>query len=299
MEIERLKTFLNVVQYGSFQQAAQKMYLSQRAVSKQMTMMEDELGVRLFERGQNSISLTTQGHLFYASAQDIVNNYTNVLAEIQRAKATEQQRLRVGYFSAFEQRLLQSVLYELLDQDQHLQLTVTEGSNEHLIHAVVDRTLDVALSISYGHPVMIENPAVTAVPIFTGTMVMGISKLNPLSRQKSLAGADIGELPILYYSPENSTFLRESFVSSVPQLANDKKVHRVTSVEQMNLLVSLNKAVAFYPSGLLPAPLDSHMTFVPWAEAAGQRYTIDAVVNTTNQNPLVPHVLEALRHVDR
>ncbi|BEJ52709.1 LysR family transcriptional regulator [Lentilactobacillus buchneri] len=50
MEIAKLTTFLKVVEYGSFKAAADKLYLSPRAVSKQINQIEAEIGIKLFSR---------------------------------------------------------------------------------------------------------------------------------------------------------------------------------------------------------------------------------------------------------
>ncbi len=142
MDLDRLQTFLKVVQYGSFQQVAAREYRSQRTVSKQMTQLENELKVTLFDRGQNRIRLTPQGRLFWASAQDIVNNYTTALTELRQFNVPTDQILRVGYFSAFEQRLLLPALYDLKQQHSELQLVVRQRSNEHLAQQVADGSLD-------------------------------------------------------------------------------------------------------------------------------------------------------------
>ncbi|MGL0749268.1 LysR family transcriptional regulator [Secundilactobacillus paracollinoides] len=89
MDINRLQTFLKIAQYGSFQKVAEKEYVTQRAVSKQMTQLEAELNVTLFNRGKNQISLTPQGHQFLSSAQDIVNNYLSALTELQQTSTEE------------------------------------------------------------------------------------------------------------------------------------------------------------------------------------------------------------------
>lgn len=66
MDIEQLKNFLAAAQLGSFQRVADQQFISQRTVSKQMTSLEDELGVQLFFRGPNKITLTNAGTYFVA-----------------------------------------------------------------------------------------------------------------------------------------------------------------------------------------------------------------------------------------
>lgn len=293
MGLNRLKTFLKVAQYGSFKQVADENFITQRAVSKQMRQLEDELNVTLFHRGKNKVTLTPEGHRFISSAQDIVNNYTTALNDLHRSISSDQM-LRVGYFSVFEKKLLQNALYSLLTVNPELSLTIREGSNEHLTESVRNGSLDLALSISYGQPAVSPQSNLTVRTIFTDEMVMGVSTLNPLSKHSVLTAQDLSTLPILYYSPETSTFLLESFMASMPFLDDYSRIHRVTSTEQMDILVALNQAFAFYPGGLINhrrTSADGQIRYLPISSVLPQSYDIVALYNQVNQNPMLEKLL--------
>ncbi len=291
MDINRLQTFLKVAQYGSFQKVAEKEYVTQRAVSKQMTQLEAELNVTLFHRGKNQISLTDQGHLFLSSAQDIVNNYLSALTELRQTDSQERPLLRVGYFSAFEQQLLLKALYTLKQNVPDLQLIVRQGSNEHLTQSVTNGALDLALSISYGKPALPDASPIKALPIYRNQMVMGISRLNPLSRLMALPQTRLTDRQMLYYSPENSTFLLESFLASAPFIQNYEDIHRVGSAEQMHMLVALDQAFAFYPRGLTPPDTSEGVVYLPIENDTTQEYTIEALYDPHTQNKQVKQLI--------
>ncbi|KRM74765.1 LysR family transcriptional regulator [Secundilactobacillus collinoides] len=294
MDINRLQTFLKVAQYGSFQKVSEQEYVSQRAVSKQMTQLESELNVTLFHRGKNQISLTAQGHLFLSSAQDIVNNYLSALTELRQTDSQEKPLLRVGYFSAFEQQLLLKALYTLKLNVPDLQLIVRQGSNEHLTQSVTNGALDLALSISYGKPALPDDSPITALPIYHNQMVMGVSRLNPLSRLTALPQTNLTDRQMLYYSPENSTFLLESFLASAPFIENYEDIHRVSSAEQMHMLVALDQAFAFYPKGLTPPDADKNVAYLPIENDTTQEYTIETLYAPHTQNKVLKQLIGCL-----
>lgn len=253
----------------------------------------------LFWRGKNKITLTPQGHLFLSSAQDIVNHYVSALTDLKQFNDT-QHTLRVGYFSAFEQPLLQRPLFELLKQVPNLSLAVTEGSNEHLTQSVRNGNLDLAMSISYGKSAVETSSELTSQSVFDSMMVMGVSTLNPLSKKRELLPEDLTERPILYYSPESSTFLLESFLASMSFLHDYDQIQRVSSAEQMHLLVALDQAFAFYPSGLLPdndQSTDGQVRYLPMAGDVSQGYQIVALHNPGNQNPMLKRLLTIMNDI--
>ncbi|MDU2152017.1 MAG: LysR family transcriptional regulator [Weissella confusa] len=75
MSLERLTYFVDAVDLASFTAAAQKNFVSQTAISKQMKNLEDEIGTPLFVRQKNRVTVTSAGRQFYNHAKQLVNNY--------------------------------------------------------------------------------------------------------------------------------------------------------------------------------------------------------------------------------
>ncbi len=74
MDIAALKTFLTVTEEGSFSRAAERLFITQPAVSKRITSLESELNAQLFDREGRRIRLTEAGQLLLPNAQEIVNH---------------------------------------------------------------------------------------------------------------------------------------------------------------------------------------------------------------------------------
>src|SRR5260370_23673835 len=94
VELRYLKYFAAVVAHGSFSRAANQLHLTQPALSRQVKSLEDEIGVALFVRGQNTIALTSAGENFYEEAKDIL---ARVDVAVRRIKIRPQgEKLRVA-----------------------------------------------------------------------------------------------------------------------------------------------------------------------------------------------------------
>ena len=122
MEINRLKTFLVIAKNGSFKAAAELLFLSPRAVSKQMDQLENELGVKLFIRRHNNTDLTPTGMKFVIAAEDIVNTYNDELIRIQTEQQTKEKRLKIGFSSSNQEITAQKMLIPLLKSDPTIKL---------------------------------------------------------------------------------------------------------------------------------------------------------------------------------
>lgn len=285
MEIEQLETFLAVSQLGSFQKAAEQKFISQRTVSKQMTNLEDELGVKLFFRGSNKIILTQAGIYFSQRANELINQLNDSIGKLHDITNSNLQRLRIGYFSPFEGRLLIKHLkqYQVLEKNKLINFHVTEASIEHLIADVTLGNLDCAYILDYGTRAHLLNNELNDLSLTTGEMVLGISKDHPLAAKEELSASDLVGQTILYYSNESSTYLQSAFLATLPR-NHTYDVQRVATIEQMQTLVALGQAVAFYPQSL---PLFSNEWVVfrhlqTSLNSASQRYAIRLIYRPDN-----------------
>lgn len=129
---------------------------------------------------------------------------------------------------------------------------------------------------------MITEPDLASADMYENEMIMGVSDLNPLSKLEEFPLTEIGNLPVLYYMPEeNSHYLRQAFLSTLPEECQASCAH-ISNIEQMQMLVSLNKAVAFYPKGLFEYVLTDreHISYLHWRgcrRGAGTRLRLSTI----------------------
>jgi DNA-binding transcriptional LysR family regulator len=95
-ELGRIQTFIKVAQAGSFSAVARNAS-SISSVARQVKSLEDELGVRLFNRSTRSLSLTEPGRLFFERAQLIAHDLGNAISEVQSFKTDVKGVLRVAF----------------------------------------------------------------------------------------------------------------------------------------------------------------------------------------------------------
>ena len=84
MDLFQLKCFVNVVDQRSFTKAAFEVSSSQSALSKQISKLEDELNVRLFDRSRRVVTLTPAGREFEPHARKLLADYDEMMASIKR-----------------------------------------------------------------------------------------------------------------------------------------------------------------------------------------------------------------------
>ena len=91
-----LDTFLEVADCGSFLKASEKLYISANAVTKQINLLESDLGVTLFHRSKQGLKLTEAGSLIYAEAKKMIRHSRIVLQKAKELENRREQILRLG-----------------------------------------------------------------------------------------------------------------------------------------------------------------------------------------------------------
>ena len=96
MDIRKLEAFQTVANTGKFTDAADKLFISQSSLSKQMSQMEKELGVKLFRRSQYRVILTEDGMLLRRRAQEIVELADKAERELQHHETELTGEIAIG-----------------------------------------------------------------------------------------------------------------------------------------------------------------------------------------------------------
>lgn len=113
MNTTQLECFLEVANFLNFSRAAQRLNITQPAVSHQINTLENELGVKLFHRTSKSVRLTQEGYLFLQYAGEIVKLANISLSRMKEASREVPQRMVIGCRNTAELRLLRPALEQL------------------------------------------------------------------------------------------------------------------------------------------------------------------------------------------
>lgn len=148
MNIRRLNYFIAVAHHRSFTKAAQECHIAQTAMSRQITMLEEELGVKLFERDNRHVSLTEEGKDFYGHATHIVEIYREAVEQMDMAAMKRKHNLRIG-IGPYESILLLPFLRDFNSSFPQVNLTCLQFNYEQLSSRLVDGTIDVMFCISH------------------------------------------------------------------------------------------------------------------------------------------------------
>jgi LysR family transcriptional regulator, transcription activator of glutamate synthase operon len=194
MELRHLTYFIAVAQKLNFSRAAESLHVAQPAISQQIRALEEQLGVRLFDRMGKRIALTRAGEVLLPhaygilAAVELAANEVRELGELTRGNAS------LGAPPTVSTHMLPSRLTQFHSLFPGLEVSLREAGTESLLSAVAEGQLDLAIVASDGLPSVVER-----APFLDEDYVLAVSVMHPLSRQRTVRLADLAGEPFILF----------------------------------------------------------------------------------------------------
>ena len=174
MDIDELKTFLEVYRTRHFGQAAENLYISQSTVSARIRMLEQTLGVSLFTRERNNIQLTSAGKKLLIYAESILTTWTRARFEIS-SEDEGQTPFIIGGVPSLWDINLQSFLNYLHESLPDIAIYAESHSADIFLRRIYEQTMDMAFIFDAPQSTDLEIIEVTHVPLVLVSSFTGIS----------------------------------------------------------------------------------------------------------------------------
>ena len=145
MDIKQLINFIAIVEEGNITKAAQKLHMSQPPLSNQLKALEEELGVKLVERGSRKIKLTDVGNLLYKRGKDIVNVFESTLNEVEDFKSGIEGILKIGAVSTCNQFIPDELISPYAEQYPKMRFELYEGNTYEVIDMIERGMVDIGV----------------------------------------------------------------------------------------------------------------------------------------------------------
>lgn len=145
MDIKQLTYFITIAEEGTITQAANKLHMAQPPLSTQLKLLEDELGVKLIERGARKIKLTDAGKILYQRAKHILEIKTSTEKEIEEFRKGIQGTLRLGTISSSGAVLLSKRIIDFNKKYPNIKFEIHEGNTYELIEKLNSGIIEVGI----------------------------------------------------------------------------------------------------------------------------------------------------------
>lgn len=192
MEMHQLRYMVAVARTGNFSRAAKQCHVSQPSLSQQIQKLEKELGVRLFERHRTRTRLTSAGELFLPRAERVLHELEEARREAEDIHALVQGEVIVGVLPTIAPYFLPPVVAAFGQKYPGVAITMIEETTASLIGMMSRHEIDFALA-----SLPIPDGQMEVQLLLEEELFLAIPPGHPLERRKSIATADLEQLPFV------------------------------------------------------------------------------------------------------
>lgn len=203
ISLHRLEIFAAVVQDGSFSATAERLYLTQSAVSQHIQTLENGLGTQLFKRGRRGVTLTPSGEILWGYAQNILR----LLAEAESAVADVEQlaggQVHLGATPGVGIYLVPNWIQSFQRRFPKLSVSLVTDVTEQIANAVLGHTLE----IGFIEGDCEENSRLTQLALEEVEQFVIVGRGHPWCHEESIPFEGICEQPFIIRSRNSQTRL--------------------------------------------------------------------------------------------
>ena len=191
MDTQFLINFLTIVNEGTLSKAAEKLYLSQPTLSRQLLDMEATLGIKLFNRGQRQMSLTEAGLIFEKKAKEILALIEQTKDEIKLDSTQLIDTIRIGSVESKASMFLADKMNQFYQDHPHVRFELFTANGDGIREKLDKNDIDCGLLLQ---PIEVAKYATINLPIKEKWGVI-LPIHHPLAQKGFIDGNDFSHQP--------------------------------------------------------------------------------------------------------
>ena len=290
MNLTRIQYFIEVAKLENFSKAAQALYVSQPNLSKQVGLMEQELGFDLFRRVGKNVQLTRAGQYLYEQLKDLPEYTARAIAHAEALSRGEEGKLSIGVLEGQDVNFsLSGGIAQMQERCPGVAIEMERNSFRNLRLGLDRGTYDVLFTLEFE---LRGKEEWDSLVLFRQPGAIAISRSHPLAGKEKLTIDDFREEPFVAISREDSPGGYDLLLEQCARCGFTPHIVRETStLESLLLCVEMGVGVALLDRNTRLERNDAvRLITVQDSAAAG----LVAVWRRDNQNPMIPRLVEAL-----
>lgn len=193
VETRLLHYFLTVARERNITNAAKVLHITQPTLSRQMTLLEEQLGVKLFVRDSRPLALTDEGFLLRRRAEEILELVEKTEAEVSAQEEQVEGSVPIGCGELASTKLLMEMVAGFSEQFPRVTFDVYTANADRIKHRMDNGLTDVGLLLE---PVEMERYEFIRMPVRERWVAMMPSGV-PLARRKYVTARDLDDIPVI------------------------------------------------------------------------------------------------------
>ncbi len=293
IELRHLQYFKVLAEELHFRKAAERLFIAQPGLSRQIKQLEEFYQTPLFIRDKRNVSLTNAGVYLKQEVDLLFNHLNSIKTQVEKIAEGKITSLKLGFIGSAVQAILPELLANLKHQQPLIDITLNELSNETQIEMLLKNELD------FGFVRIKETPVgLQAISILTDHFALVVPKGHPLAKTKKVNLQDFKQESFILFSKEYS----RSYYELVMSIFQDQGFQPHVALKTVNALSIFNLVAQGIGIAIVPSSLKkgyhTHVDFLE-LQHIPQRTTLSLLWNRNNRNPGIELLLEILENISR
>ncbi len=244
MDFEQLRTFIEVSRLRSFSRAAEKLGVTQPAISAQIRTLETEVGARLFDRDGGKVTFTAAGRVFEPFAEHVLSCHAHIgitIAELHRSPRGE---VAISANEATSLYILPPVFAAFKKQYTRVALKIVRADRTHILEDVLNREVDFGVV-----SLPVKDARLTIESIYRDEVALVTSPAHPLASRETVTVAELLEHPLLLPKSGRQREQLDDFFRA--EDAHPRVAMEVESSELLKRLIAAGLGMGFLPRAVV------------------------------------------------
>jgi len=250
----------------NFTRAADRLRITQPALSKQIAELHSRLGFSVFLREQKKVRISEAGQVFIRGCKD---SLAILEKAVRTARSTEEQIqpvITVGHGPYLDPSLMKALLGVYLPLYPNLRMRMESMFNHELAHGVLSAELDIAF---IDEP--LDNPLLTQVPLSTAPLHALLSSEHPAASRGTISIEDLNNIGWLIFPKKANPAIYDRILNAAKEASvTPVELHHYVAPQGVVQLIFENFGVAFLPKGIAEQLAGFDLVARPFANSALQ-----------------------------
>lgn len=291
IEFRHLQYFKAVAEELHFRKAAERLFITQPGLTRQIKQLEQLYGVQLFERGNRYVRLTAAGTFLKKEADALFNQLGNIENQLLKIAEGKLAELKLGFIGSAVQLILPQLLATIKHDHPNIDISLQELSNEAQLQLLHKNELDFGFVRNY-----LPQDELQHINLIEENFALVIPKNYSINLSKPISLTDFKSMPFILFSKDYGS----SYYNMVMSIFADHGFKPTIALRTVNALTIFNLVEQGLGIAIVPASLkkgyDMQVQFAELNQIP-QRTTISVVWNENNRNPGIPHLLQAIQKI--
>ena len=289
IELRHLQYFSVLAEELHYRKAAERLFISQPGLSRQIKQMEELYGTELLVRNKRVVELTAAGRYLKREIDVLTNHLASIQKQVKLLGQGKVGELRIGFLGSAAQQAVPDLLEKLAQQHPLINTTLEELSNTVQVELLLKNNLDIGFVRLAGAPKGLQIRSV-----FRDTFSLVLPQSHALSQDTFERMDQFREETFILFSSDYSPYYYDLVMSIFEDGGFTPHVsHKAVSALAIYKLVEKGLGIAIVPTSLKHG-YELAVKFIDLADLP-QRTDLSVLWNPTNRNPSLLLALNALR----